>query len=72
MTPEGGYIKLKVWDTAGQEHFRAMNRQYFRDVTTCVLVYDVTDNTSFQDLEGWLVEFMQNCSGQYVNKNERS
>lgn len=49
-----------------------MNRQYFRDVTTCVLVYDVTDNASFEDLEGWLVEFMQNCSGQYLNKKERS
>ena len=60
--PNGGYMKLKVWDTAGQEHFRAMNRQYFRDVTACVLVYDVSDEGSFKDLEGWLEEFLENCS----------
>ena len=59
---ESGEVKVKVWDTAGQEIFRAMNRQYFRDVTACVLVYDIADQKSFEDLEGWLVEFLENCS----------
>ena len=59
---DGEPVKVDFWDTAGQEIFRAMNRQYFRDVSGCILVYDVTKEKSFSDMEGWLKEFIENCS----------
>ena len=41
-------VKLSVWDTAGQERFHALGPIYYRDSHGAVLVYDITDEDSFQ------------------------
>lgn len=48
------YMKLQIWDTAGQEHFRAVTRSYFRNAAGCLLVYDVTRRDTFIDVKSWL------------------
>jgi len=53
-------VKLQIWDTAGQESFRAITRAYFRGAQGVLLVYDVTRRDSFDFLESWLEESRQN------------
>ena len=55
-------IKLQIWDTAGQEKFLSIVRTYFRKMSGCVIVYDVTNVRSFNNLEKWIDELHQNCS----------
>jgi small GTP-binding protein len=52
-------IKLQIWDTAGQERFKSVSRAYFRNAVGAVLVYDVTDERSFDDLGNWLHDILQ-------------
>ncbi len=43
-------IKIAIWDTAGQEYFKAITRQYYRGSCACILVYDITNRESFQHI----------------------
>jgi small GTP-binding protein len=47
-------VKLNIWDTAGQEKFRSMTRAYFRSSAGVFLVFDVTNRTSFTNIDVWL------------------
>lgn len=49
-------MKLQIWDTAGQEHFRAVTRSYFRNAAGCLLVYDITRAKTFANVQMWLGE----------------
>jgi len=57
-------IKLTVMDTAGQERFRSITQSFYRGVSGCVLVFDVTDQSSFEGIEQWLNEVRE-----YTTKN---
>lgn len=53
----GGHsVKLQVWDTAGQECFRSVARAYYRGAAVALLVYDVTNRSSFEHVELWMGE----------------
>ncbi|CAB0036466.1 unnamed protein product [Trichogramma brassicae] len=56
MSIDGGTVKLAIWDTAGQERFRTLTPNYYRDGQGAILVFDVTDRTSFTKLDMWLTE----------------
>ena len=44
-----------MWDTAGNERFKTINRLYYRDCTAALIVYDITNkNTLFQDADHWI------------------
>lgn len=49
----GKRIKLQVWDTAGQERFRNITVSYFRGAHGIVLVYDVSDRKTFENVVYW-------------------
>ena len=49
-------IKLHAWDTAGQEAFKSIVRNYYRDICLVFLVYDITNRKSFANLNYWLNE----------------
>ena len=49
-------INLAIWDTAGQERFHALGPIYYRDAHGAVLVYDITDEDSFQKVKVWVKE----------------
>ncbi|KAH8147246.1 uncharacterized protein LAJ45_08724 [Morchella importuna] len=55
-SPNPPKIKLQIWDTAGQESFRAITRSYFRGATGALLVYDITRRDTFTHVQGWLEE----------------
>ena len=52
--------ELTVWDTCGQEKFRSLTRQYFKDAHGILLVYDVSNENSFKGLNLWLNEIRNN------------
>jgi small GTP-binding protein len=61
--------RVEVWDTAGQEKYRAMAPMYFRNAAGALLVYDQTSPSSFDDLERvWLPELLPHMknSTQYI------
>lgn len=49
-------IKLQIWDTAGQERFRSVTHAYYRDAHALLLLYDVTNKASFDNIQAWLTE----------------
>eukprot|EP00055_Hartaetosiga_balthica_P017032 m.111145 g.111145 ORF g.111145 m.111145 type:complete len:207 (+) comp9232_c2_seq1:45-665(+) len=55
-------IKLQIWDTAGQERFRTITTAYYRGAMGILLVYDVTNQKSFDNIQTWVRNIEQNAS----------
>ncbi|XP_014305050.1 ras-related protein Rab-37 [Myotis lucifugus] len=45
-----------IWDTAGQERFRSVTHAYYRDAQALLLLYDITNKSSFENIRAWLTE----------------
>ena len=56
-----GFVKLQIWDTAGQESFRSITRSYYRGAICALLVYDITRRSTFQNLVRWLEEMLEHA-----------
>ena len=52
-------IKSQIWDTAGQERFRAITAAYYRGAVGALLVYDIANQKSFQNVGHWLTELKE-------------
>lgn len=46
-------VRLQLWDIAGQERFTSMTRLYYRDASACVIMFDVTNATTFSNSQKW-------------------
>ena len=55
-------VKLQIWDTAGQERFRTITQAYYRGAMGILLVYDVTDRQSFENIRNWIKNIKQHAS----------
>ncbi|KAL9048567.1 MAG: hypothetical protein Q9162_007651 [Coniocarpon cinnabarinum] len=64
---DGKRVKLQIWDTAGQERFRTITTAYYRGAMGILLVYDVTDERSFQNIRQWFSNVEQHAT-EGVNK----
>ena len=58
----GKKIKLQIWDTAGQERFKNITSSYYRGGNGVLVVYDITDRESFENLTSWLIEIEKNAN----------
>ena len=65
-TEQGTAVKLQLWDTAGQEAFQSVTRGYYRNCAGVILVYDITERDSFEQLNKWVHEVKAN-SGENVS-----
>lgn len=54
---------LQIWDTAGQERFRAVTRGYYRDSYAVIFVFDVTNEESLDNIEGWIKNYKESTVG---------
>ncbi|KAH0794236.1 Ras family protein [Histomonas meleagridis] len=59
ITVDGTDVKLEIWDTGGSEKYRSLTPMYYRDARAAVLVYDITNEVSFQEAEQWYSEFRE-------------
>ena len=57
---DGTSIKLKIWDTVGQERFRNITNQYYKGADGIVLVFDVVDQKSFEKIREWMTQIKTN------------
>lgn len=55
-------IKLQIWDTAGQERFRTITTAYYRGAMGILLVYDITNEKSFENIKTWIKNIEQHAS----------
>ncbi|XP_019368290.1 PREDICTED: ras-related protein Rab-26 [Gavialis gangeticus] len=56
LNVDGVKVKLQIWDTAGQERFRSVTHAYYRDAHALLLLYDVANKASFDNIQAWLTE----------------
>ena len=54
-------VKLQVWDTAGQERFRTITQTYYKGAMGILLVYDCTEETTFNNIQNWLNQIDQHA-----------
>lgn len=50
----GKVVRIKVWDTAGQERYKSLTNAFFRNAQGIILVYDVNNLETFENLKYWL------------------
>ena len=62
MEDENKSINFEIWDTAGQERYRSLAKVFYKNATVCVLVYDITRNSSFEAIKNyWIKEIKENA-----------
>ena len=52
-------IKVEVWDTAGQERYRSITSSYYKGARGAIIVYDITNDDSFNNVESWMNEVVK-------------
>jgi small GTP-binding protein len=63
---EGKLLKAQIWDTAGQEKYRAITSAYYRGAVGALLCYDITRSATFDHLERWLSELLDHADKNIV------
>ena len=72
----GKEYTFNLWDTIGQEKYRALTKMFFKDSKIIILVYDITSEKSFKELEYWYSQVVNELGkeGYYLaivgNKND--
>jgi small GTP-binding protein len=70
-------LKVKIWDTAGQERFRSMAFNFLKNIQGILLIYDLTDKSSFLSIDKWISNLENNLDMKNVpiilvgNKNDK-
>ncbi len=60
--PGNQSITLDIWDTAGQEKFRSLNRIFYSKAKAVILVYDITNKSTFEEIKNyWYGQIIDNC-----------
>ncbi|XP_051507454.1 ras-related protein Rab-8B-like [Myxocyprinus asiaticus] len=59
---DGKKIKLQIWDTAGHERFRTITPAYYRGAMGIMLVYDITNEKSFDNIKSWIRNIEEHAS----------
>ncbi|KAI4825839.1 hypothetical protein KUCAC02_021504 [Chaenocephalus aceratus] len=59
---DGKRVKLQIWDTAGQERFRTITTAYYRGAMGIMLVYDISNEKSFENIKNWIRNIEEHAS----------
>ena len=54
-------VRLQIWDTAGQERYRTITKAYYKNADGVMIVFDLSDRESFQNIDSWLQEVEKHC-----------
>ena len=66
MKVEDSYVKAQIWDTAGQERYRAITNAYYRNAVGALLVYDISKQSSFENIQKWMAELRDHADDHIV------
>ncbi|KAF1754427.1 hypothetical protein GCK72_020988 [Caenorhabditis remanei] len=67
MMIEGKKIKATIWDTAGQDRYRAITSAYYRGTLGALVVYDIAKHQTFENIERWLKELRNHADQQDIS-----
>ena len=54
-------IKVTIWDTSGQERYNSINNLYYKGADGVLLIYDTSDEPTFNSCEKWVINFRNIC-----------
>ena len=60
----GKELSLEIWDTIGQEKYRSLTKMFFKDSSIVILVYDITSEKSFTELNYWYNQIVNELGNQ--------
>ncbi|KAB7504954.1 Ras-related protein Rab-11B [Armadillidium nasatum] len=63
---DGKTIKAQIWNTAGQERYKAITSAYYRGAVGALLVYDIAKYLTYQNVERWLREIRDHAEQNFV------
>ncbi len=68
-------IKAEIWDTAGSERFASITKNYYRGADGALIVYDISNKTTFDNVENWFNDLKNACKEEAFiiligNKND--
>ena len=58
----GKTLKFEIWDTAGQERYRSVTKMFYKDADVAILVYDITNKYTFEELQKYWVQQVKDSS----------
>lgn len=64
LTVDNKELSLQLWDTAGQERFQALGNAFYRGTDCCLLVFDITNTESFDNIKNWRQEFLERSGNE--------
>ena len=59
-------IKLQIWDTAGQDRFRAITKNYYKGANGIILIYDVTNLQTYENVKNWIIQIREETNPNVV------
>ena len=59
-------IKLQIWDTAGQDRFRAITKNYYKGANGIILIYDVTNLQTYENVKNWITQIREETNPNVV------
>jgi len=66
MNIYGKEFEIRLWDTAGQEQYRALTKLFYQDSKVVVFVYDITNKSSFNELNYWINEIKESLGDEPI------
>ncbi|KAM3128109.1 hypothetical protein pb186bvf_019810 [Paramecium bursaria] len=66
MNVDNASVKLQIWDTAGQDRFRTITSSYYRGAQGIIVMFDVTDRDSFDQVRAWMSEIDKFATDQVI------
>jgi small GTP-binding protein len=64
----GKSIKFEIWDTAGQEKYRALTKIFYKDAGVAILVYDITRKESFEEIQKYWYHQIKEYAPKNISK----
>ena len=59
---DGKIVKIQIWDTAGQDRFRSITKNYYKGAHGIILIYDVTSRKTFDSVKNWISQIKEEVS----------
>ena len=62
----GKTVKIQIWDTAGQDRFRSITKNYYKGSHGIILIYDITNPITFENITHWVSQVREEASQNVV------